>query len=564
MPLSVNIENIILSIQQWLLTTYNAKELTTDEIIKFSKTYKYGWKFDILIGEYKYNLALLIDQEFPFSIPRIAITNHDLFLRWPHIEENGLVCLTEPNISIRHDSHVELIQELIERLIALINESVLGTNQEDFIDEFRSYWGKWRKDELQEVLYIGAPPSNASTYLFYYERKDILILSDSEKQLKRWIKDALNKTIDSLDQIKKTVLIFLSKPLYPHMYPINSKEMTDLVNEHGLNEKIFQHPAAFNLRDAKTACDLLKQVVPKHKTRLPVVFGFNTANGSALGLVWYQEPVICRGNKVKYTRFNGFRNNKLTDVTRRRYIDSSEEILTSLVSPVNYDQIMLRSGEECKQISSKRVTILGVGSLGSHIAKLFVQAGIKNLYLIDNEAMNWGNTSRHILGGQEVSKSKAAALKRYLDRHFPGMLNIDISATKWQLITKELWTKVFSSDLILALIGNWNDDAALNYLFNTTECPPIVYGWVEPYSVAGHAIAILKKGGCLECGTDRYGTFDCQATQWDKKTELIEPACGISYQPYGIIDTLPVQSMINVNYDSCPTTIIFPVFEKKI
>jgi hypothetical protein len=86
----------------------------------------------------------------------------------------------------------------------------------------------------------------------------------------------------------------------------------------------------------------------------------------------------------------------------------------------------------------------------------------------------------------------------------------------------------------------------LNHAFNSyTEFPPIIFGWTEPFGIAGHAISITGLGGCLECGMSPKGQFEYAVSRWENGKNLrYSPACGETYQPYGIIDIAPIQSMI--------------------
>ncbi len=75
---------------------------------------------------------------------------------------------------------------------------------------------------------------------------------------------------------------------------------------------------------------------------------------------------------------------------------------------------------------------------------------------------------------------------------------------------------------------------------------PVIYGWTEAHAAAGHAVAILREGGCLRCGFGRTGVPGFQVVEWlnDAGTTLEEPACGAHYQPYGPIELGFVTSLI--------------------
>ena len=128
------------------------------------------------------------------------------------------------------------------------------------------------------------------------------------------------------------------------------------------------------------------------------------------------------------------------------------------------------------------------------------------------------------------------------------MLKIQAEPKTWQkvLADKDKRNLIIKSNLIVSTVGNWDAEASLNYAFNTTpDFPPVIYGWTEPFGIAGHALAVTSIGGCLACGMDRHGRFKPAITKWlNSEYSKRPPACGETYQPYGITDIAPLQAMI--------------------
>ena len=74
---------------------------------------------------------------------------------------------------------------------------------------------------------------------------------------------------------------------------------------------------------------------------------------------------------------------------------------------------------------------------------------------------------------------------------------------------------------------------------------PIVYGWTEAHACAGHAVAILATGGCLQCGLTEHGESRSPVSTWPKGSPIRgEPACGASFQPYGPIELSYVSALV--------------------
>jgi hypothetical protein len=72
----------------------------------------------------------------------------------------------------------------------------------------------------------------------------------------------------------------------------------------------------------------------------------------------------------------------------------------------------------------------------------------------------------------------------------------------------------------------------------------IVFGWTEPHAVAGHAALLTGGDGCLLCHFEETGLPKLKVAKWEQETMLSEPACGGSFQPYGPVEIMAINSMI--------------------
>lgn len=82
------------------------------------------------------------------------------------------------------------------------------------------------------------------------------------------------------------------------------------------------------------------------------------------------------------------------------------------------DQLRTR-GEAANDIRSKKVLIIGAGSLGSMIAENLMRIGVVSLGILDADLLQTGNLSRHALTMTSVGHNKAAALVEHLNRILP-------------------------------------------------------------------------------------------------------------------------------------------------
>lgn len=85
--------------------------------------------------------------------------------------------------------------------------------------------------------------------------------------------------------------------------------------------------------------------------------------------------------------------------------------------------VFSRNMNNQKPLLTRRIALIGCGTIGGHLAKLLVQSGAGHeggtLLLLDNQLLQPGNVGRHFLGLPSVGELKAVALKAELARFFP-------------------------------------------------------------------------------------------------------------------------------------------------
>jgi molybdopterin/thiamine biosynthesis adenylyltransferase len=182
----------------------------------------------------------------------------------------------------------------------------------------------------------------------------------------------------------------------------------------------------------------------------------------------------------------------------------------------------------------KRVLMIGAGSLGSEVALLLAKTGVGTITLVDPELLDYPNVGRHMLGVTQVRTFKAKSLAEKLAGDFPHMRSIKYFAENWQSLYGKRPEIFHNTDLIVSTVGSWVAEGRLNQVAkNKADFPPVIYGWAEPFSAAGHAVLIGSNGPCLACGMDKFGTALQTVCEWDTETTRKQPHCGASFQPYG-------------------------------
>ena len=119
------------------------------------------------------------------------------------------------------------------------------------------------------------------------------------------------------------------------------------------------------------------------------------------------------------TKRNGFRSTERNRRAWDRELPVSKEPIQWLRTQ-NWASDQLRTrGEAGEDIRSKKVLIIGAGSLGSAVAENLLRMGVVRLGILDADLMQAGNLSRHALTMTSIGKNKAVALAEHLNSILP-------------------------------------------------------------------------------------------------------------------------------------------------
>ena len=178
-----------------------------------------------------------------------------------------------------------------------------------------------------------------------------------------------------------------------------------------------QHPPSFDLSDLShhaipviVSARAPPNEPPADRTAILDALGLNTEIGPDTALV-----VIAAGGETPKI----YHSPTAKDAFVRKWI----------VLP---DDRAARSGRSAAA-TSKRVAVVGLGSVGSKIAEVLVRAGVTRMHLMDGDVMLPGNLERHVLDWRDIGYRKVIAMRRRLLHIVPGA-DISIAATNldWQ------------------------------------------------------------------------------------------------------------------------------------
>lgn len=471
--------------------------------------YPKSWCVPLEIEGGAQDFYVLLPPNFPFARPRIAI-DRDLYMKWPHVEDNNLLCL--PASSFSATDPVGAVQQAIhdsQELFKFTEEVV----REEFEREFVSYWNRQPKlsDEVVASLLTATGDTRVTAV---WKAGQAYLVAETEAVLKNWI--GHRNPGHAADDKAFSVGLFcsLDRPPVPSEFPNSAAAVGEFLKIHS--------PDGLALFE-----ELLRT-----QSHIVIVFRAETVSGSGLGAITVEIK--------KNLKLPGFRKGRVPPkVSAVNWRDHSV-VNCHRVRRYNHSWIHGREkDEDARVLQGKRIAVVGCGALGSHVAVGLGLAGAGGFVLADPETFETQNAGRHVLGVEYAGINKARALSENLGKRLPHLSEIEALPKRIEQLTDDEWERVQSCDIIVSATGDWAVDGFLNVKHLAANCvPPVVYGWLEEYGAASHAVAVQSNRSCLRCLLDADGTVKSPETLWpnSETSQLPEPACGVAFQPFGAID----------------------------
>jgi molybdopterin/thiamine biosynthesis adenylyltransferase len=485
-------------------TRYQAKNIVT------------GWSFDVVTTQGLMKLNLLASKNFPFVAPIVALDSIPPPLSYPHIEDDGVLCLPPNSESLLNPDAAT--KRLLSLSLDLLEDGFSRRNIDDFRTEFNSYWLRgWTGRTAHFISLLS--PSGGSRIASVLRLEKSFVIGEDDTSVRRWYE---NLTGTTNVPIEKGALLWLPSTLLPDDYPKTNSEMLQLVT--GSDEAI----------------RILDRLALDSPSSVPVIIAALTNEGPTLGGLVAYSRAISRSEYLNQpdVLHRGFRPGKVPQIIRRhRYWRSGTYLDRGDVTRADREWVHSREAEQVVAgLATSNVILIGGGAVGGFLAKLLETTGVARLTIIDPEKLTWPNTGRHYLGAGSVDEFKAERLSSKLQKDYPH-LTVEYRNRKWEEVVEDEPALFSEADLVISAAGEWGSEYALNlWQASVNAHPPVIYTWMEPFASAGHAIAIFTGDGCFQCGFDEAGEFTRRLTDWDTDTLKKEPACGVTFQPYGAIE----------------------------
>ncbi len=176
-------------------------------------------------------------------------------------------------------------------------------------------------------------------------------------------------------------------------------------------------------------------------------------------------------------------------------------------------------------LKQKKVTVIGLGAIGSEVAKSLARNGIGHFNLFDNDTFEIGNSVRHAADLFYVGENKTSVVKQLILRSNP---NISVNEFPIDVLDDNgmLEQSLAQSDLCLVLTAEDSVDYLINDVYITKYNIPFVFARVSAGGLSG-AVQIVHhtKTSCLRC-LSKYGADILPVPSQSKRYDELSPEYG--------------------------------------
>ena len=448
-----------------------------------------------------------INGNFPKSLPCIFSNPWDSFGIIPHVEDDGYICFAQEEGLLLISENVEgIVQESLIRAINVLNDGISGKNQMDFLDEFGAYWD--RQFGIKTINSFIAPSDTVKPIKIVKNDKKWNLLDDVS-DFKKFFNVPVHRTIET---VKAVHGIYIPLKKGTVIIPPHPKAFWTLPE---IRQLVFD-----NIEDSQRS--VLETLLKKSKHDEVVLFSL---------------PRLSVGETLFCIRFRGIPNG-----IHPLFDGRTNEIVPMVVKRYDKEHMLPRGGST-NDFRSKRVLLLGCGSVGGFIATELTRAGISNMTVVDMDILKYENIFRHVLGRNHINKPKVEGIKKDIESRLPfTTVTAVCKSLRDALESGDI--KLSDFDLIISALGSPTEELAFDEHIRQVEAPPVLFTWLEPHGIGGHALVTNLPSadrGCLSClyGKDEGETY-CRAAFAARNQVFAKniDGCRSVFTPFGSLDAI--------------------------
>lgn len=405
----------------------------------------------------------------PSALPRLA---HTAF--YPE-SQFASICVNVPDaVSVNFECPELAFEESLKRHVSLLSQALTDSewNTQELLREFEAGWLNIVEPDTAPFLCLTESETPEELCVLKPRKGNIGLgryyLGYTEGAIPKNIFSPINQVIKERQAANGNGFVIPMSVTKPA--PWKKDELTDWYLD------------LLSDLPADVLTKLTQQFAQKRSHEFWLVFNAQTPSGTT----WFGIH-LSQKNSGKGRKTLPFKHSHLTEWTLEPII-----VLT-----FNKERIMPRSGAE-QSLNSKKVMLVGCGSVGGDVADKLAASGVGHIDLYDPDTLSLNNLYRHILPPQYVSFNKSYALWHSLTSKYPWLEIGSYTAKLLDLRRRDLLIKY---DLIIIAIGAPTQERLFHdYLIKEKIKVPIINTWVEGYGIGGHAVlAIPETKGCLRC-----------------------------------------------------------------
>jgi proteasome lid subunit RPN8/RPN11 len=154
-----------------------------------------------------------------------------------------------------------------------------------------------------------------------------------------------------------------------------------------------------------------------------------------------------------------------------------------------------------RDLRSRTVLLVGLGSVGSYVAEQLVRSGVGRLILVDHDAVEASNLSRTCFDASDVGRPKAEALARRLLQINPGLELVLRGEAVQDIAAAELDEMIRSADLAVASTDDPGAQRVVNHCAYSRGRPALFVGLYRGAQGGEVVMSVPGRTPCYLCAT---------------------------------------------------------------
>jgi len=464
-----------------------------------------------------------------------------------HVNPDRTICYMDKSLVFldpyKPDAALDYILNAIEVTLDKIVDDKAITN--DFVREFDAYW------IAHDNCYLLSKEKKVKAKFFEREEafdkdtsKEWLIFDENdEARNNKW----LNKRgfIENIREVPVITVRFTDMPKLPASEVVGSWPPK--------NWQVF-----FNWLSnyhSTLSNELMRKLCEGSVNSLQQLILFSVPNIEGKHSSWFAvrvkftKKIQDLARRYVASRKPGRKNKKVTPNTVRTMFkrDLTTNFYRLCVQDASTDFILNRNLPK-KIIKSKRIAIIGCGTIGATTANLLVKIGAGHgntgrLSLFDKDKLKAANIGRHLLCEEYLGEYKSQATKHFLQSKYSW--NINITANNIDISSvNDFYKLLMMHDIIIDATGEQQFSSFISHNYRkalqsqmNVSCS-ILYGWVDANGLAVRALLDDGKYGCYRCMLhnengalkERF-PLKGKGMKWPHHAQK-HFACGESFTPY--------------------------------